>query len=414
MVALGAHFSAIWILVANSWMHTPAGFHLARKVKETADGSQFPLSADLAEGTFTIKETPLPKDYILQSSDLDSIRAVITDFWTMVFNPSSVDRLIHTILACWLAGTFLVISISAYYLLKKRHTAFARASMKIGLTLAAITTLLQFWSADETARGVAENQPVKLAAIEGLQKSTAEAPLGIVGWVGWERNDAGEIIGVNETSIKIPGLLSLLVSGEFLSPFKAMETVVPGLEDLPSDEFILARHPDATPEDIKTLRPDYWPNVPVVFQTYHIMIACGVALFMIAWTGVALWKTGRLWAVDKRFTRWFLVVCVFSVLLPQIASQAGWFTAEMGRQPWIVYEILKTSEALSAAVRAEQVLVSLILFALIYALLFLVFAYTLNSKIKHGPSDDLSGGEIPEKWRVVKALGEKTKDESKS
>ena len=404
MVALGAHFSAIWILVANSFMQTPAGYHLAKKVKVTADGTQHPLSANLAEGTYSVKEIPLPEDYILQQSDLDSIRAVIDNFWEMVFSPSSMDRLIHTILACWLAGTFLVISISAYYLLKKRHVPFAKASMKIALIVAAVSTALQFWSADETARGVAENQPTKLAAIEGLADSTAEAPLGVVGWVSWDKDDEGNIVGINETSIKIPALLSILVSGDFLNPIEASKVVVKGLNDLPSDEFLQARYPDASPTEIEKIRPEYWPNVPVVFQTYHIMIACGVALFAIAWLGLLLWKTGRLWTVDKKFTRWFLIVCIFSVFLPQIASQAGWFTAEMGRQPWIVYEILKTSEALSQAVRAGQVLFSLIMFTLIYILLFMVFAYTLNSKIKHGPSDDLSGGQLPEKWRSITLL----------
>ena len=230
--------------------------------------------------------------------------------------------------------------------------------------------------------------------------------------VSWERDDDGNIIGINESALKVPALLSILVSGDFLHPFKASEVEVKGLNDLPSDEFILARHPDATPAEIKKIRPDYWPNVPVVFQTYHIMIACGVALFAIAWLGLALWKTGRLWVVDSKFTRLYLIACIFSVFLPQLASQAGWFTAEMGRQPWIVYEILKTSEALSKAVRAEQVLFSLILFTLIYLLLFLVFAYTLNTKIKHGPSDDVSGAQLPEKWRSIAILEKERHDNS--
>ena len=410
MVALGAHFSAIWILVANSWMQTPAGFHLAKKVKVTEDGARHPLSAELPEGSFEVKEIPLPDDYILQQADLDSIRAVITDFWAMVFNPSSMDRLVHTILACWLAGTFLVISISAYYLLKRRHLPFAKASLKIGLVVAAATTLLQFWSADETARGVAENQPAKFAAMEGLAETSSAAPLALGGWVSWERDDEGNITGIDENSVKVPALLSVLVSGNFLDPVQASEAVVAGLYDLPTDEFLEARYPEATPAQIDRIRPEYWPNVPVVFQTYHVMIACGVILFLVAWTGLWLWKSGKLWETDRRFTRWFLVACVFSVFLPQIASQAGWFTAEMGRQPWIVYEILKTSEGFSAAVRAEQVLFSLILFFLIYALLFLLFVYTLHAKIKHGPSDDVSGAQLPEKWRAIALLGKERKE----
>jgi len=228
MVALGSHFSAIWILVANSFMQTPAGYFLAKKVKITEDGTQHPLSANLAEGTYTVKEVPLPDDYVLQQADLTSVRAVIDNFWELVFSPSSMDRLIHTTLACWLAGTFLVISVSAYYLLRRKHVAFAKASMKIALIVASITALLQLWSADSTARGVAENQPTKFAAMEGLADSTTDAPLGLGGIVTWERDAEGNRVGINESALKIPGLLSILVSGDFLNPGKGAQTEVKG------------------------------------------------------------------------------------------------------------------------------------------------------------------------------------------
>ncbi|MDP0497073.1 MAG: cytochrome ubiquinol oxidase subunit I [Verrucomicrobiota bacterium JB024] len=412
MVCLGSHFSAVWIVVANSWMQTPAGYYLAEKVKVTADGLQHPMTADLAAGTFTIKEIPLPADYIVQPEHLDNVRAVITDFWGMVLNPSSVDRLIHVTLGCWLAGAFLVISISSYYLLRKRHTQFAKTSLKIALVFGTVASLLQLWSADSTARGVAENQPVKLAAIEGLAESQTEAPLGIVGLVTWEKDAEGNIIGINESSIKIKGLLSILVDGDYLDMEKASQTEVKGLYELPSDEFIKARHPDATPEEIAKLRPDYWPNVPVVFQTYHIMIACGMALIGITVLACVLWKLGLLFNLNKKWVRAFLWLLVISVFIPQIANQAGWFTAEMGRQPWIVYEVLKTSEGLSQAVKAHQVLSSLIGFFLIYTLLFFVFLYTLDRKIKHGPKDDESIEVLPERWqKLVKIEHGPTLDE---
>ncbi len=411
MVSLGAHFSAIWILVANSWMQTPAGFHLAKMVKVTSDGVQHPYSTALEPGTFTLKEIALPEDYIVQAGDLDSIRAVVTDFWAMCLNPSTLDRLAHTVIACWITGTFVVISISAYYLLRKRHIPFAKASMKIGLTVATIALLLQLWSADSTARGVADNQPVKLAAIEGLAESTTEAPLGVAGWVTWKKDEEGNIIGINENAFKIKGLLSILVSGDFTDPVAASQTEVKGLNQLPSDEFLLKRHPDATPEELKKIRPEYWPNVPIVFQTYHIMIALWGVMIGLAILGVVLWKTGKLWDIDWTLggkikpVKLFLWALVFAVLAPQIANQAGWYTAEIGRQPWVVYNILKTSEALSEAVKAGQVLFSLIMFMLIYALLFAVFIYTLNSKIQHGPSDDISGKELPEKWKILSLKG---------
>ncbi|WP_309387419.1 cytochrome ubiquinol oxidase subunit I [Cerasicoccus frondis] len=405
MVCLGAHFSAVWILVANSWMQTPAGFHLAKKVKETADGVQHSFNADLGDVAYTIKEVPLPEGYIVKEEDLTSIRAVIDNFWDMVMNPSTLDRLAHTIIGCWLAGAFLVVSISAYYLIKKRHVKFAKTSLKFGLAVGCFASLLQLVSADSTARGVADNQPVKLAAIEGLQESTTEAPLGIVGWVTWNKDADGNIIGVNENSIKIKGLLSILVDGDFLHPVEASKTMVKGLEDLPSDEFILARHPGASPEEIKKIRPEYWPNVPVVFQTYHLMIAMGMGLIGVSVLGCLLWKTGHLWKTDIKWVQWFLWILVFSVFMPQIANQAGWFTAEMGRQPWIVYNILQTSDGLSKAVVARQVLSSLIMFAFVYTLLFLVFIYTLTKKIQHGPKDDESIQILPEKWRPMALKG---------
>lgn len=384
MVALGAHFSAIWILVANSFMQTPAGFHLARSIPN---------------GDGTITEVPLPVGYILQKEDLGTVRAIIDNFWDMVFSPSSMDRIAHTVIGCWLAGSFLVISIAAYYLLRKRHTEFAKTSMKIGLTVSIVAAILQMMAGDSTARGVGENQPVKLAAIEGLAVGGTDVPLATVGWVSWVKDEQGNITGIKETSIKIPGMLSVLMSGDFLDLKKAREYEVLGLYELPSDEFLLARHPGATPEELKLIRPDYWPQVPAVYQFYRIMIVMGVLIVFVAVVGCILWARGSLWKTDSKWVRAFLWLTVFSVFFPQIANQAGWFTAEMGRQPWVVYNILKTSEGLSEAVRAEQVLFSLILFTLVYMLLFAFFIYTLHRKIKHGPRDDESIEILPSKWR---------------
>ncbi|MEO0794266.1 MAG: cytochrome ubiquinol oxidase subunit I [Verrucomicrobiota bacterium] len=406
MVCLGAHFSAVWILVANSWMQTPTGFHLAKKVKVTADGKEHPYSADLGDTPFEIKEVPLPEGYILREEDLDSIRAVIDSFWEMCFNPSSLDRLTHTIIGCWLTGAFLVVSISAFYILTKRHTKFAQTSLKFGLGVGAVASLLQLWSADSTARGVAENQPTKLAAIEGLSQTTTQAPLGLFGIVMWDKDEDGNIIGIKEYSVKIKGLLSILVDGDFTNPIEASNTKVKGLDQLPSDEFLRERYGEhVTDEELKIIRPQYWPIVPVVFQTYHLMIFMGMGLIGISLIGVTLWKTGYLFRTDIKWIKWFFWILIASVFMPQIANQAGWFTAEMGRQPWVVYEILKTSEGLSRAVKAEQVLFSLIMFFLIYSLLFMVFVVTLSTKIYHGPKDDESIEILPEKWRPMALKG---------
>ncbi len=352
MVSLGSHFSAIWIVVANSWMQTPAGYHLEL----------------LRNGVSSI----LPLNYVLQPEDIGHVRAVIDSFWAMVFNPSSLERLMHVIFGTWLTGSFLVMSVSAYYLIRGRHRSFAEASMKIALFLAVFATICQSISADATARGVVRNQPIKLAAMEGVYQTTPFTPMNLFGFVDTAKQKV--------YSIQIPGLLSLLA-------FHNMKTPVTGLHELPSDFFLATRFPGKSSLELSKLRPQFWPKVNAVFQTYHIMIAVGSMVFGMAFFSFFLWWRGWLFRTDLFFIRLWLFFLVFAVLGPQICNQAGWFTAELGRQPWIVYNILKTSEALSKRVSADQVLGSLFLFFAIYALLFFAFLYLMNRKIQHGPDD---------------------------
>jgi len=309
MVSLGSMFSAIWIVVANSWQQTPAGFHL------------------VGEGL--------------------NVRAEITDFWAMVFSPSSMDRLSHVLSGAWLAGAFLVISVSAYYILKNRHLDFAKSSLKIALLLALFASLFQLYTGDRSAVGVSENQPAKLAAMEAHYDSSAAGDMYLFGWVDEEGKEVN-------FSFAIPGLLSYLVYGDASKP-------IAGLDSFPKGET---------------------PPVNIVFQSYHFMVAIGFCLIAISMLGVLLWWRGKLFK-----HKWLLWVFVFSVLGPQIANQLGWITAEVGRQPWIVYGLLKTSDAFSKVVTSGQIMFSLILFAIIYLFLFILFIFLLNEKIKHGPDE---------------------------
>lgn len=360
MVCLGSHFSAIWIIVANSWMQTPAGYHLEL----------------LKNGVHSI----LPLDYVLQPEDIGHVRAVIDNFWGMVFNPSSMERLTHVVFATWLTGAFLVISISAYYLIRGRHIRFAQASMTVAIFLAAFASICQSFSADATARGVVRNQPIKLAAMEGVYHTVPYTPMNLFGFVDTTQQKV--------YSIQIPGLLSLLAFHNFKTP-------VQGLDQLPSDAFLAAHNPGKTSEELTALRPQYWPKIRGVFQTYHIMIIVGSMVFGAAFLSLFLLLKGWLFRTDSLLIRGWLFLLIFSVLGPQICNQAGWFTAELGRQPWIVYNILKTSQALSNKVSADQVLGSLFLFFAVYALLFFAFLYLLNRKIQHGPDDPEEDPEAP-------------------
>ncbi len=309
-VWLGSMFSAIWIVVANSWQQTPAGYHI------------------VGEGM--------------------RARAEITDFWAMVFNPSSVDRLLHVWNGAFIAGAFLVLSVHAYYLIRNRHVALSKKAFKIALVVATLASCAQLLSGHKSAEGVAVNQPAKLAAFEGHFDSLAVADLYLFGWVDKEKQEV--------TGLAVPGALSFLVHWDFEEP-------VIGLN---------AYQPEDRPEAINA-----------VFQFYHIMITIGMFLIALTLFACIQWARGKLF--DHK---WLLWVFVFSVILPQIANQVGWYSAEMGRQPWVVYGLLRTSDALSESVKANQVLFSLIMFFLVYSLLFGLFIYLLNKKIKGGPEKE--------------------------
>jgi len=401
MVALGAHFSAIWIIVANSWMHTPAGYHLARQMKVAADGQLFPMTTDLGTAAFTVTEVALPADYVVQPTDLHHVRAVIDDFYLAILNPSTLDRLTHTVLACWITGAFVVVGVSAWWLLRGKHLEAARASIRIGIAVATVACLLQLVAADSTARGVAIHQPTKLAAIEGLSTTRTQAGLGVVGFVRWKYGDDGQIVGIEDHALRIPGMLSVLVSGKFLHLREAAQTEVKGLADLPSTEFLRTRHPGATDEELAQLRPSYWPNAPLVFQTYHLMIALGVTLTMLAVIGCTLLVRGRLDRTHSRFIRAFLAILVVSPVLAHFATQAGWFTAEFGRQPWIVYEVLKTVDAASTVVKPGQVMFSLALFFIIYLLLTYLFTTLFARMVSQGPIAGGGGHGVVEGWKPL-------------
>ncbi len=306
MVALGSMFSAIWIVVANSWQQTPAGYHI------------------VGEGL--------------------RARAEITDFWAMVFNPSSVDRLSHVIIGSFLAGSFLVMSVHAYYLYKNRHVEISKKAFKIALSVALVSSLAQLFTGHRSADGVSKNQPAKLAAFEGHYDSLAVADMYLLGWVD-QKNE-------KVTGLSIPYGLTFLLHQDITTP-------VTGLHSFKKED-----------------RPKM---VNFVFQTYHLMVAIGMTLIGLTLLAGFLWWRGKLFE-----QKWLMGIFTFSVLLPQIANQVGWYSAEVGRQPWVVYGLLRTSDALSKSVKADQVLFSLILFTLVYLILLSLFLYMMNKKIQHG------------------------------
>ncbi len=329
LVVFGAHFSALWIIMANSWMQTPQGYQLA----STQWGTQ----------------------------------AWMTDFASVVFTPSFLPRLFHTWVASWMVGATLVMSVSAWYLLKKQHLEFAKKSLTLGLWFFAVLSVLQlFVFGAWMAITVTTYQPVKLAAMEGLWQTTSCAPMFLLGWV----NEAAQT--TTGIYIPVPCLLSILA---YMNP----QAVVQGLTAFPAEN---------------------WAPVNVVFQAYHIMIDLGFLFPLIAAVGILLWlRRGRIYQA-----RWFLWVLVLSIVLTEVATIAGWWTAEVGRQPWIVWNLLQTSEAVSPNLRTDQVFLSLIMFILLYALLFSLFIFLLNEKIQKGPQpleEEKIPASLPDTFREI-------------
>lgn len=311
MVALGSIFSSVWIVVANSWQQTPAGYHP-----------------------------------VLTASGL--MRAEITDFWALVFNPSTVPRLLHVWTGAFILGAFFAMSVTAFYILKKRHLELATCNFKIALVYAAIVSLLAIATGHLQACEVAVQQPPKLAAMEAHYKTgEGGTPLYAFG-IPDEKNHT-VIAG-----IPIPNALSLLVYFDANKP-------VAGLDRFPKDE---------------------WPPVTIPFLSFHIMVVLGFFFVAVTLLALLLWWRGTLFN-----TRWLLWLFVFSPVAGVAVNQLGWVAAEVGRQPWIVYKLLRTADAYSNSVPAPHILGSIVMFSFVYILLLSVWIYVLHHKIIKGPEE---------------------------
>ncbi len=310
MVAVGATLSAFWIVVANSWQQTPAGF-------------------------------------IIQHG-----RAELIDFWQAVFNPSTLPRYLHTVNSTLITGAFFMAGIASYLLIRNQATEAAKISLKYAVIFGLVTSVMAgFPTGHEHARQVAETQPAKFAAQEGLYSTQDNAPMVLF---GIPREDPPEMM----LSIEVPGVLSWMAFGD------ANETVQ-GIDAFPEDER---------------------PPLVLTFISFHTMVVLG--LYFIFITFVAVIKLYRKTLFNSRKFLWILAV---SLPLPWVANQLGWIAAEVGRQPWIVYGLLRTEEAYSVTVSAGEVLFSIIMFGLIYLLLGALYIYLIIRAINRGPAPVQTG-----------------------
>jgi cytochrome d ubiquinol oxidase subunit I len=313
LVFFASHLSGLWIIIANSWMQTPAGYAL--------------------EGG----------------------RAVLTNFWAAAFNDSTLNRFLHTVIGGWITGSLFTAGMGAWYILKKRDLEEAKPLLSVALGIFIAMAFTQFISGHSHSVQVAKTQPAKMAAFEALWQGREGAPMSVIG-VPCSKEKKTYL------EIAVPKLLSLAIHFD----------------------------PDAKVQGLDEFKEDELPPIDVAYLTYHGMILLGSFFALLAVIGLFLILRKKLYD-----SRWYLWTLLLAIPLPFISNELGWMSAEIGRQPWAVYGVLKTADAASVVVPAGQILFSIIMFSVIYLLLFIVFLKLLFAIIRKGP-DNVTLGYVGE------------------
>ena len=377
LTGLGATISAWWILVANAWMQHPVGMEF----------------------------------------NPDTVRNEMVDFWAVATSPVAVNKFFHTVLSGWVLGAIFVVGISCWYLLKKRNREFALASIKIGAIFGLVASLLSVWTGDGSAYQVAQKQPMKLAAMEGLYEGGNGVGLVGIGMLNPAKTSYNDNVEPFIFNIQIPKMLSLLAE-------RKVDGYVPGITNLIEGGYTTA---DGTPalsaaekiakgqlaiQSLANYRKavkekevaakqyratldenfpyfgygyikdpgELVPHVGMTFYSFRIMVILGgyfILLFIVA----------LIWSKKDKFkdTRWLQWVCLWSIPLGYIAGQAGWVVAEVGRQPWAIQDILPTSASISK-LATSSVQTTFFLFLILFTVLLIAEVGIMVKAIKKGPA----------------------------
>lgn len=317
LVWIGSLMSALWIIIADSWMQSPAGY----KIVETSRGS----------------------------------KAVMTDFFAAALNPTTIPRYLHTVDAILIMGGFIGMGVAAYYMLKGKHLDFAKKTMASGAIVALVTSLLMIPLGHMQAVSVVETQPSKLAAMEGHWE-TGPVDLGIVGWV--------DVKNGKTYQLAIPAGVSLLANYNTTTEY-------PGINQIREEA------------NAKGIPDGGLPPIQLTYQSYRVMILLFGPLLLAA---IGAWWLNRKDKLSK--CTWLLKFLVVAPILPMLAIQFGWMTAEVGRQPWTVYNLLLTRDAVSAVVPAEQILFTIIGFVVLYTVIYIAWGRAVYKFIAKGPVVD--------------------------
>ena len=358
LTGIGASISALWILVANAWMQHPVGMEF----------------------------------------NPDTVRNEMVDFWAVLSNPVAVSKFFHSVLSGWMTGAVFVIGISCWYLLKKRETRFALASIRVAASVGIIGTFAVMFTGDSAAVHVAKYQPMKLAAAEGLRDGGARAPFSVV------------------PGVEIPGLLSILATHDIDGFVPGINDILDGYVDPDGNEVLSAEakmyrgdmalrafrvyrqlkdtQPEAAAQVRKVLdenaeyfgygyiedREELVPPVWLVYWPFRIMV--GLGTFLLLLMAVVLWAE---WKGRIEKMTWLQWVTLLSIPLVYFAGQAGWIVAEVGRQPWAIQDLLPVKAAVSS-LSTGAVKTTFFIFVAIFALFLAIEVRILVKAIKKGPA----------------------------
>lgn len=373
LVAIGSNLSALWILVANGWMNFPVGMEF----------------------------------------NPDTARSEMISFWDIVLSPVAINKFLHTISSSYVVASLFVIGVSAWFLLKKRHILIAKRSIVVASVFGLVTSLFMAFTGDGSAYYVAQKQPAKLAAIEGLYEGKEGAGLVVFGMLKDSRNFDAEsnyyfkfeipgllsLLGYRDADAYVPGMRDIIKG----NPFKGIEGVEEKIEKgrhavLSLAEYKAAKEKgDKAAEEtaLRTFREFYHyigygyiddpesviPPIPLTFYSFHIMVALGF-YFILLFT-ILLFYIIKNKIAEKK---WLLRIALWSIPLGYIASQLGWIVAEVGRQPWAIQDILPVHKATSQ-LDTSAVQVTFILFAILFTALLIAEIKIMTGAIKNGPKE---------------------------
>lgn len=369
LVALGSNLSALWILIANGWMQHPIGAYF----------------------------------------NFQTMRMEVSSFADILFNPVAQAKFVHTISAGYVTGSIFILSISAYYLLRGRNLEIAKRSFLIAAAFGLASAFSVVVLGDESGYLANENQKMKIAAMEGMWNTEKPpASFNIFGIPDMQDH-------VTKYTIKVPYVLGLIATRSIDQPlmgindlvneaqgqittgikaYSALQTLLVNpqnqqaraeLNQYSNDlgyTLLLKRYTDdvvnATPEQIQKAAWDTVPNVPAIFWSFRIMVACGFYF-------IALFITAFLFSVKRKTNgRWILWLAFLSLPLPWVAAEVGWYVAEAGRQPWVIYGILPTFLG-SSSLTVSDLYTSVAGFILLYSFLACIEVYLMVKYIRLGP-----------------------------